>query len=577
MIMRARDAWPVRLLVVLPGPRTLIMRRPFASAFNDPTLDALPRQALTTAASAPHARCPGVALVEGSGPQLRTETTHLLRTRLRAAALLMFAGLGAFFVWGLLNAPSRGRPSDAVFAFHLATVLVQGAASALLYRKCPITLQKLWFYEILIFGMPIGFLICIQYWSFMHWADRGMIPSPLAAWLMLMFTYALFIPNTWRRAAIIQALIAICPLTLILVVSSQSPIVAQRLQSYGGFFSEMLLMMVIGWSSSVYGTYLIGSLRRQAFEAKQLGQYRLQRLLGSGGMGEVYLAEHQLMKRPVAIKVIRPNKAQDPQAIARFEREVRATAKLSHWNTIEIFDYGSTDDGTFYYVMEYLPGLSLGELVERHGPLSPGRVIYLLQQTCDALGEAHAVGLIHRDLKPGNIFAAQRGGIYDVAKLLDFGLAKPILGGGPDINLTQEGFITGSPLFMSPEQATGDREPDARSDIYSLGAVAYYLLTGSPPFPGDKPIQVIMAHAQQEVVPPSRLRPEIPADLDAVVLRCLAKNPDNRYSDAESLARALEQCDAATHWSRAKAAQWWQEHESPRCQEEERLELVATA
>ena len=143
-------------------------------------------------------------------------------------------------------------------------------------------------------------------------------------------------------------------------------------------------------------------------------------------MGEVYLAEHQMMKRPCAIKLIRPNKARDPRALARFEREVRATAKLSHWNTVEIFDYGRTDDGTFYYVMEYLPGLSLSELVERHGPLPPERVIYLLEQTCDALRKAHAAGLVHRDIKPGNIFAAIRGGVYDVAKLLDFGLAKPI-------------------------------------------------------------------------------------------------------------------------------------------------------
>jgi serine/threonine-protein kinase len=226
--------------------------------------------------------------------------------------------------------------------------------------------------------------------------------------------------------------------------------------------------------------------------------------------------------------------------------------------------------------MEYLPGLSLAELVERHGPLPLGRAIYLLQQTCDALSEAHAMGLIHLDLKPGNIFAAQRGGIYDVAKLLDFGLAKPITSVG-DVNLTQDGFITGSPLFMSPEQATGDSEPDARSDIYSLGAVAYYLFTGAPPFPGDRPIQVIMAHAKEEVKPPSRLRSEIPADLDQVILRCLAKNPADRFSDADSLALALEQCQASSQWGRAQAAQWWHENELPRCQQQQRNEPAAPA
>jgi eukaryotic-like serine/threonine-protein kinase len=290
-----------------------------------------------------------------------------------------------------------------------------------------------------------------------------------------------------------------------------------------------------------------------------LGQYRLCRLIGSGGMGDVYLAEHQMMKRPCAIKLIRPGKAHDPQALARFEREVRATAKLSHWNTIEIFDYGRTEDGTFYYVMEYLPGLSLAELVDKHGPLPAPRAVHLLSQSCDALAEAHAAGLIHRDIKPGNIFAAQRGGIHDVAKLLDFGLAKPIATETP-VQLTQEGSITGSPLFMSPEQALGDSEPDARSDIYSLGAVAYYLLTGVPPFDGDRAVKIILAHAQQEVVPPSRLRSDIPPDVEQIVMRCLAKNPADRYPSAAALRQALSECVAAGGWTHEDAAGWWHVH-----------------
>jgi eukaryotic-like serine/threonine-protein kinase len=264
-----------------------------------------------------------------------------------------------------------------------------------------------------------------------------------------------------------------------------------------------------------------------------------------------------MLKRPCAIKLIRPSKANDPKALARFEREVQATAKLSHWNTIEIFDYGRAEDGTFYYVMEYLPGLSLADLGEQYGPLPPARVVHLIEQTCRALSEAHQAGLVHRDIKPGNIFAAQRGGVYDVAKLLDFGLAKPIAAGGDSVQLTQEGSITGSPLFMSPEQAVGDHEPDARSDIYSLGAVAYYLLTGVPPFDGDKAIKVIMAHVQGIVVPPSQLRPEIPADLEEIVLRCLAKDPADRFQTAESLGEALAHCSAAGGWNDQQARQWW--------------------
>ena len=164
-------------------------------------------------------------------------------------------------------------------------------------------------------------------------------------------------------------------------------------------------MMAVQFGAAVYGTHMIGSLRREAYEARQLGQYRLRNRIGAGGMGEVYLAEHQLLKRPCAIKLIRANKATDPRALARFEREVRATATLTHWNIVEIFDYGSTDNGTFYYVMEYLPGLSVLDLVDRYGPLSPERTVHLLEQTCDALREAHSIGLIHRDVKPGNIFA----------------------------------------------------------------------------------------------------------------------------------------------------------------------------
>jgi serine/threonine-protein kinase len=210
--------------------------------------------------------------------------------------------------------------------------------------------------------------------------------------------------------------------------------------------------------------------------------------------------------------------------------------------------------------MEFLPGLSLAELVDRYGPLPPERVIHLLRQVCDALREAHAAGLIHRDLKPGNIFAAQRGGVFDVAKLLDFGLVKP-LGVDESLQLTQDGSITGSPLYMSPEQIEGENDSDARGDIYAIGAVAYFLLTGRPPFDGDKPMKILMAHVRDEVVPPSRLRPDIPADLERIVMRCLAKKPTDRFQEVGSLDQALGECVAAGEWTRQRAARWWYETE----------------
>ncbi len=207
----------------------------------------------------------------------------------------------------------------------------------------------------------------------------------------------------------------------------------------------------------MFGSHRIQVLEEQAFEAQQLGQYRLGKRLGSGGMGEVYLAEHLLLRRPCAVKLIRPEQAGDPTNLQRFEREVQAMATLTHYNTVEIYDYGHADDGTFYYVMEYLPGQNLEHLVGNHGPLPPARAIHLLRQVCRALREAHGVGLLHRDIKPSNIIACERGGVYDVVKLLDFGLVQETRLGKNDDRLTQHGTIIGSPPYMSPEQAAGTR------------------------------------------------------------------------------------------------------------------------
>jgi serine/threonine-protein kinase len=276
-------------------------------------------------------------------------------------------------------------------------------------------------------------------------------------------------------------------------------------------------------------------------------------------MGEVYLAEHGLLKRPCAIKLIRPERAGDSNNLARFAREAQATATLRHPNTVEVYDYGRAEDGTFYYVMEYLPGLSLEELVKRHGPLPPARAVHLLRQMCGALQEAHAAGLIHRDIKPSNIIVGQRGGLADVAKLLDFGLVRAH-GLNPDgQQLTQEGAIAGTPAYMSPEQAAGRTDLDGRSDLYSLGAAAYFLLTGQPPFIRGTVVQTLAAHLGDAVVPPDRHRPDLPADLQAVLLRCLEKEPAQRFQDAQSLEQALGQCSCAGRWSREQAAAWWQE------------------
>jgi len=282
--------------------------------------------------------------------------------------------------------------------------------------------------------------------------------------------------------------------------------------------------------------------------------------LGGGGMGEVYLAEHQLLKRPSAIKLIRPGFDTDAEFVARFEREVQTMAELSHWNIVEIFDYGHTEDGTFYYVMEYLEGSSLQQLVDENGPLPPTRTVFFLRQICDALAEAHGAGLIHQDIKPANIFAARCGSRFDVAKLLDFGLVQGVAEAEPSTGRPspQSPRIVGTPRFMSPEQAQGLERPDIRSDIYSIGATAYYLLTAQPVFQKDNVRELLRAHLHEEVVPPSRLVAAVPADLEAVILKCLAKQPAERFTCPQQIAAALADCECHGHWSADMAAAWWQ-------------------
>lgn len=499
-----------------------------------------------------------VHLVQGTQTGSGSDTVELLHSRLRTAALLIFAGLGAFLVWHTIRVRFDAWPKVLAYGAHFSATLVVAAIAFVLSSRLRFSTSQLRWLELATFGVSSTLFIFIQYEKLASSAVRyGLLPDLSPVWLLMILTYAMFIPNTWRRAATVVACMAVAPLLGLAFAAFWNLDIRRLLGDDPRVLVEMTLLLALAFTSAALGVRMVNSLRSEVLRARQLGQYKLRRQLGSGGMGDVYLAEHVLMKRPCAIKVIRPEKAGDPKVLARFEREVQATAKLSHWNTVDIFDYGRTDDGTFYYVMEYLPGMNLAELVRESGALPPARALHLIRQVCNALAEAHDLGLVHRDIKPANIFSAIRGGRYDVAKLLDFGLAKPLIEAA-EAHLTQEGAITGSPLYMSPEQATGDREPDARSDIYAVGAVLYFLLTGRPPFEDERPMRVIIAHVNQPPQPPSQLNPLVPDDVELIVMRCLHKNPIDRYQSAAEVVAAIEDCDDYGRWNPANARSWWE-------------------
>lgn len=511
---------------------------------------------------------PKAAIAGGESPALGDELRVAVRARLREIPIVyacIFGMMLSFRPYMLAYSVS------AIWISNTVVIAILIGIAVVLSSKLPFSLLQLRIMELMMMAMLAGMIAFYEYRMLLL---LSLAKDPIGAHMtmknvvllssLLILTFGIYVPKSWRQTAAVVIPLAVLPLTTMDVASLGHPDAfgwlsvprnnrSVPLISYG---LDALFLLILA-AIACFGAHVLSRLRSQVAEARLLGQYRLGERIGTGGMGDVYLAEHRLLKRPCALKLIRANGTMTSRTLNRFEREVRLTATLSHPNTVEIYDYGRTEDGTYYYVMEYLPGLSLSDLVERHGPLPPGRVVYLLRQVCQALSEAHQAGLIHRDIKPSNIFAAQRGGMHDVAKLLDFGLVRSVAT-IPQSHVSSEGQILGTPLYMSPEQAVGSSELDCRSDIYSLGAVAYYLLTGQPPFNEKSGIGAMIAHARDPVVPPSRLRPEVPEDLERVVLRCLAKSLNERYQKADCLERDLTLCACATDWDRAAARHWWQ-------------------
>ena len=386
--------------------------------------------------------------------------------------------------------------------------------------------------------------------------------SWVAVWTLL---FTIVIPTPPRRALIAaSAAVSAVPVVVVVVqAASGGPVKVNAAQ----FFAALVLPYALVVMMAYVGARVVFGLGREVSRARELGSYRLVERLGEGGMGEVWRAEHRLLARAAAIKLVRPSLVADPlgaesdEARRRFEREAQVIASLRSPHTIELFDFGVADDGTFYYAMELLDGLDADALIRRTGPVPPERAIYMLQQVCHSLSEAHSRGLVHRDIKPANIFLCRYGEDHDFVKVLDFGIVKAVEGSA-DTGLTVQDAIHGTPAFIAPEQALGGSTIDGRADIYATGCVGYWLLTGELVFTADTPMGIVMNHVRAAPVPPSaRTELPIPSALDQLVLSCLAKDPAERPQTARELSQRLAAIKSASPWTEDDARIWWASHE----------------
>ena len=484
--------------------------------------------------------------------------------RLRVVALLYAS---VFFVVGPLTALASPTQRQAFFTSALRlgpSILSIGAALAVAvssYRTgiAPTTVLVLG----LVFEVLGSYGIAAA--RYLDPGQQAMAPpvvSWVAVWILLFATVIPTPPRQALAAALASATAVPVMTSLALVLRGDVPtagIVAVALRTFLPYFLVALVATVAARVVYRLGTELT--------HARELGSYRLVERLGEGGMGEVWRAEHHLLARPAAIKLIRTSdEAGSPEARelgARFEREAQVTSALRSPHTIQLYDFGITDDGAFYYVMELLDGFDLQVLVERFGPVPVDRAVSFLVQACDSLSEAHERGLIHRDIKPANVYVCRYGREVDFIKVLDFGLVKPVAAeqSATDLDLTGAHAAHGTPAFMPPEQALGNRTVDGRADLYALGCVAYWLVTGKPVFHGNSPIDTIVKHVSAPPDPPSRhSRMDVPPEFDALVLECLSKDPDQRPASADAVASRLRGMSSGRGWTKSHAREWWETH-----------------
>jgi serine/threonine-protein kinase len=512
----------------------------------------------------------------GRAASAKTLPPVLLRLAVRRVQLLAVVILGLmFFGWFLTNLlegelglefQRLGEWGPAVFIIAASIAML---ALARLSRGAPHTVVTI----ALVYEVAISYGITAStYWD----AFGGMTPSLMdsdvvglcgvALW-MLFFT--VMVPARPRQAltAVLLSATAVPVVYLLEVRGGRAP--ALDAWSFwmifvGPYFTTAVLAYI---SSRV-----IYRLGQDVKRAQEMGSYRLVEPLGRGGMGEVWLARHHMLARPAAVKLIhRDTLGVDPShaemLVARFEREAQVTASLQSPHTVELYDFGTTEDGTFYYVMELLEGTDLEGLVRRFGPLPPERVVHVLRQVCASLGEAHRRELVHRDVKPANVYLCRRAFQYDFVKVLDFGLVKwhSTVPSEEDLRLSRTGVVHGTPSYMAPEVALGEGPIDGRADLYAVGCLAYWLLTGRLVFDERTHTAMLLAHASEQPTPPSaHVDRAIPPALDAIVLSCLVKDPADRVPTAEALSEALGRVEFEHPWTQARAAEWWETHGSER-------------
>jgi serine/threonine-protein kinase len=417
----------------------------------------------------------------------------------------------------------------------------------------------------LVVNLGLGFMVTMAFalGVMMHWAAAAGVPStaaPMISWIgPLILIFAAIVPAPpWKMLLAGFLAASMDPLGMIIARGT-------GLYDLGPLRNALIMHFpnYLQLGAAVVISHVVTRLGQQVARERELGSYRLGELLGQGGMGQVYRAEHRMLARPAAIKLIRPQVLADgggeaaQLAITRFRREADAAAHLRSPHTVALYDFGVTEDETLYFVMELLEGMDLETLVRQHGPLPANRVIHIVRQVCESLEEAHASGLVHRDVKPANIHLGRVGLRHDFAKVLDFGLVKSLSGAaGQDSLATAAGLTPGTPAYMAPEMASGETV-DGRADIYALGCVAYYLLTGQLVFQGANTFQVLAKHLQEVPVPPSR-RTElaVPVALDRVILSCLAKKSEDRPGTATELDRRLAEIEVEP-WTEQDAQRWW--------------------